>query len=102
MPKAKSILFEYSLFYQFIWYSKLLGFKIIVNFNNIFLKNYHDFLVEFIACLYVRTFFLIPYMYMCVFVFKKKKFDDIFCDVICLLLDPHLSLYGHHGRSLYI
>ena len=105
MPKAKGILFEvYSLFYQFSWYSKLLGFKIIVNFNDIFLKSYHDFLVEFMACLYVRTFFPILYMYMCVFVSlkkKKKKFDDIFCYVICLLFDPHLSLYGHHGRSLY-
>ena len=74
MPKAKGILFEvYSLFYQFSWYSKLLGFKIIVNFNDIFLKSYHDFLVEFMACLYVRTFFPILYMYMCVCFIKKKK-----------------------------
>ena len=100
MPKAKSILFEYSLFYQFIWYSKLLGFKIIVNFNNIFLKNYHDFLVEFIACLYVRTFFLIPYMYMCVFVSKKKNLMTFFVmsyvsysTLICLSMVTMVDLY---------
>jgi len=67
--RAKSILFEvYSLFYQFNWYSKLLGFKIIANCNDIFLKSYHDFLVEFVAYLYIRIFFSLFYMYMCVFV----------------------------------
>ena len=105
MPKAKGILFEvYSLFYQFSWYSKLLGFKIIVNFNDIFLKSYHDFLVEFMTCLYVRTFFPILYMYMCVCFIKKKKKKNLmtfFVMSYCLLFDPHLSLYGHHGRSLY-
>ena len=83
MPKAKSILFEvYSLFYQFNWYSKLLGFKIIANCNDS----------------PVGIFFSLPYMYMCVFVSIKinKKFVMAFFVMSCLLFDPHLSLYGHH------
>ena len=105
MPKAKGILFEvYSLFYQFSWYSKLLGFKIIVNFNDIFLKSYHDFLIEFMACLYVRTFFPILYMYMCVFVsLKKKKKKNLmtffvmsyvsYSTLICLSMVTMVDLY---------
>lgn len=49
-PKAKSILFEvYSPFFQFNWYSKLLGFKIIANCDDISLKSYRDYLVEFVT-----------------------------------------------------